>query len=220
MDINKHFECSNVRPEDYVKFASFQLKDQAADWFQQYKDSRGGRVITWTDFCQDFKAHHIPTSVVESKREEFRNLKQGNMSVYEYNKQFQKLAHFAKQDVPDEKSMIYQFRGGLREDLQLALVLVEPTQFDQFYNMALKQEAARSSVRLLRRESETQFSLLLPHLCQLSNRSSGCLLLLRFVSLTSRRTKVAIVLPTLAIRTSLRIKLQSPMLLITVHSQR
>ena len=88
VDINKHFECSNVRPKDYVKFASFQLKDQAADWFQQYKDSRGGRVITWTDFCRDFKAHHIPTSVVESKREEFRNLKQGNMSVYEYNKQF------------------------------------------------------------------------------------------------------------------------------------
>ena len=38
--------------------------------------------------------------------------------------------------------MIYYFRGGLREDLQLALVLVEPTQFDHFYNMALKQEAA------------------------------------------------------------------------------
>ena len=36
--------------------------------------------------------------------------------------------------------MIYQFRGGLREDLQLALVLLEPTEFDQFYNMALKQE--------------------------------------------------------------------------------
>ena len=127
VDINKHFECSNVRPEDYVKFASFQLKDQATDWFQQYKDSRGGRVITWTDFCRDFKAHHIPTSVVESKREEFRNLKKGNMSGYEYNKQSQKLARFAKKDVPDEKSMIYQFRGGLREDLQLALVLIEPT---------------------------------------------------------------------------------------------
>ena len=85
VDINKHFECSNVRPEDYVKFASFQLKDQAADWFQQYKDSRGGHVITWTDFCRDFNAHHIPQSVVESKREEFRNLKQGNMSVYQFN---------------------------------------------------------------------------------------------------------------------------------------
>ena len=67
---------------------------------------------------------------------------QGSMSVYQYNIQFQKLARFAKQDVPDEKSMIYQFRGGLREDLQLALVLLEPTKFDQFYNMALNQEAA------------------------------------------------------------------------------
>ena len=51
-------------------------------------------------------------SVVESKREEFRNLKQGSLSVYQYNIQFQKLARFTKQDVLDEKSMIYQFRGG------------------------------------------------------------------------------------------------------------
>ena len=34
VDLCKHFECSNVRPEDFVKFASFQLKDQAAEWFQ------------------------------------------------------------------------------------------------------------------------------------------------------------------------------------------
>ena len=34
VDLGKHFECSNVRPEDFVKFASFQLKDQAAEWFQ------------------------------------------------------------------------------------------------------------------------------------------------------------------------------------------
>ena len=76
-------------------------------------------------------------------REKFRNLKQGSMSVYQYNTQFQNLARYAKQDVPDEKSKIYQFRGGLREDLQLALILSEPTEFDQFYNMALKQEAAQ-----------------------------------------------------------------------------
>ena len=81
--------------------------------------------------------------MVESKREEFRNLKQGSLSVYDYNKLFQKLAHFAKQDMPNEKSMIYQFRGGLREDIQLALVLFEPLRYDEFYNMELKQEAAQ-----------------------------------------------------------------------------
>ena len=65
------------------------------------------------------------------------------MTVYQYNILFQRLAHFAKQDVPDEKTMIYQFRGGLREDLQLAVVLFEPTKYDEFYNMALKQEVAQ-----------------------------------------------------------------------------
>ena len=80
--------------------------------------------------------------MVESKREEFRNLKQGSMSVYQYNILFQRLARFAKKDVPEEKRMIYQFRGDLREDLQLALMLFEPTKYDELYNMALKQEAA------------------------------------------------------------------------------
>ena len=76
-------------------------------------------------------------------REKFRNLKQGSMSVYQYNSEFQNLARYAKQDVPDEKSKIYQFRGGLREDLQLALVLHEPLVFDQFYKLALKFEAVQ-----------------------------------------------------------------------------
>ena len=100
-------------------------------------------MITWDEFHQDFKAHHIPQSVFESKREEFRNLKQGSLSVYQYNIMFQRLACFVKQDVPDGKSMIYRFRGGLREDLQLALVLFESKKYDEFYNMAMKQEAAQ-----------------------------------------------------------------------------
>src|SRR4051812_27997851 len=65
------------------------------------------------------------------------------MSVYQYNTQFQKLSHFARQDIPDEKSMIYQFRRGLREDLQLALVLFDPLKYDEFYDIALKQEATQ-----------------------------------------------------------------------------
>ena len=39
--------------------------------------------------------------------------------------------------------MIDQFGGGLREDLQLALMLFETKEYDAFYNMALKQEAAQ-----------------------------------------------------------------------------
>src|SRR6187399_1758081 len=65
------------------------------------------------------------------------------MTVHQYNVKFQNLARYAKQDIPDAKSKIYQFRGGLKDELQLALTLFEPDEFDKFYNMALKQEAAQ-----------------------------------------------------------------------------
>src|SRR6187399_1732777 len=65
------------------------------------------------------------------------------MTVHQYNVKFQNLARYAKQDIPDAKSKIYQFRGGLKDKLHLALTLFEPDEFDKFYNMALKQEATQ-----------------------------------------------------------------------------
>ena len=80
--MNKHFECSNVRLEDFVKFATFQLKGEAAEWWQQLKDSRGDIVISWDGFCTDFGAHYIPASSAEEMREKFRRLKQGGSSEF------------------------------------------------------------------------------------------------------------------------------------------
>ena len=144
------------------------------------------------------------------------------MSVYQYNIMFQRLARFAKQDVIDEKGMIYQFRGGLREDLQLPLVLFEPTKYHDFYNMALKQEAAqlkcdasKKRVRDATPSSSTQVATkqqkywLPPPPCS--------------ISLISRRAKVAMDLPTHATQdfgTRLRLMLQDQVLRITGHSWR
>ena len=106
------------------------------------KDSRGARVITWDEFYRDFRSHYISSSFVEEMREKFRRLKQGGNSVYKYKVEFHELARYALQDIPDQKSKIYQFRGGLKEDLQLALALHDPEEFDKFYNLALRAEAA------------------------------------------------------------------------------
>ena len=62
--------------------------------------------------------------------------------MYKYNVEFHELARYALQDIPDQKSKIYQFRGGLREDFQLTLALHDPDEFDKFYNLALRVEAA------------------------------------------------------------------------------
>ena len=96
------------------------------------KDSRGARVITWDEFCRDFRSHYIPSNFVEEMRGKFRCLKQGGDSMYKYIVEFHELARYVLKDIPDQKSKIYQFRGGLKEDLQLALALHDPEEFDKF----------------------------------------------------------------------------------------
>ena len=104
-------------------------------------------MISWDDFCKDFRTHYIPSSFVEEMHEKFRRLKQGGSSVYMYNVEFRELTLYALQDILDQKSKIYQFRGGLKEDLQLALALHDPEEFDKFYNLALRAEAALLRVK-------------------------------------------------------------------------
>lgn len=99
-------------------------------------------MISWDDSCRDFRAHYITASFVEEMREKFRRLKQGSSPVYKYNVEFQELARYAKQDISYQKSKIYQFRGALKEDSELALALHDPLEFGQFYNLALRAEAA------------------------------------------------------------------------------
>ncbi|KAI5011870.1 hypothetical protein ZWY2020_024004 [Hordeum vulgare] len=67
-DMIKHYECNNVRPEDFVKFATFQLKGQAAVWWQRLKDSRGSRMISWDEFCRDFRAEAALLRVENSRK--------------------------------------------------------------------------------------------------------------------------------------------------------
>ena len=95
-------------------------------------------MITWDEFCRDFRSHYIPSRFVEEIREKFMRLKQGGNSVYKYNTEFDELARYALQDIPDQKSKIYQFRGDLKDDLQLAFALHDPNEFDKFYNLALR----------------------------------------------------------------------------------
>ena len=61
-------------------------------------------MISWDEFCRDFRFQYIPSSFVEEMREKFRHLKQGGNSVYKYDVEFREVARYALQDIPDQKS--------------------------------------------------------------------------------------------------------------------
>jgi hypothetical protein len=45
-----------------------------------------GHQITWAEFKQAFKEHHIPKALMDIKMKELLALKQGSDMVYEYAK--------------------------------------------------------------------------------------------------------------------------------------
>src|SRR4051812_15308076 len=143
-EIKKHFTANVVRPEDYVTFASFQLQGAAGSWYSTYKENRGEAAITWDDFVLDFIAAHIPSGLIERKREEFLALRQGDRSVQEYNLAFVRLARYAPEEVSTEAKRIARFRGGLATDIKYALTQSSPRLFSEFVDQAIRQESAEA----------------------------------------------------------------------------
>jgi hypothetical protein len=43
-----------------------------------------GHAVTWTEFKQAFKSHHIPKGLMDRKMRELLALKQGSDTVYHY----------------------------------------------------------------------------------------------------------------------------------------
>src|SRR3954464_4983690 len=114
--MKKHFKTNLVRPEDYVTFATFQLQGAAGSWYSTYKDKKGDAVIRWDEFVADFRAAHIPSGLIERKREEFLARQQGDRSVQQYNLAFIRLSRYAPEEVSSEAKRISRFRGGLATD--------------------------------------------------------------------------------------------------------
>ena len=82
------------------------LRNDAWIWWDMVKRICDVTVMTCTDFLVEFNAKYYSQAVINSKAE-FIRLKQGNMSVLEYVKRFDKLSRFALDMVATEASKIW-----------------------------------------------------------------------------------------------------------------
>lgn len=61
--------------------------------------------------------------------EDFLELKQGKMAVFEYEKEFIRLSKYTKDLVSDEVGLCIRFEGGLNEELRVLLSTLELKDF-------------------------------------------------------------------------------------------
>ncbi|KAK1641847.1 hypothetical protein QYE76_059652 [Lolium multiflorum] len=82
--MENNLEVAGVEANEKVLFATHYLAGPARAWWTSTRAMNGGQVMTWADFKLKFSKYHVPPGLIKKMRDEFRELKQGRMTVVEY----------------------------------------------------------------------------------------------------------------------------------------
>ncbi|KAK1678126.1 hypothetical protein QYE76_038974 [Lolium multiflorum] len=82
--IENNLEVAGVEAAEKVLFATHYLSGPARAWWTSARAMNAGQMMTWEDFKLKFSKYHVPQGLIKKMRDEFRELKQGRMSVVEY----------------------------------------------------------------------------------------------------------------------------------------
>ena len=104
--------------------------------------------LTWEFFVQEFRAKYVTDTYRDSKWKQFLNLKQRNLSVAEYEKEFSHLSKYAPKLVLTEAFRCRQFEDGLHDSIKRYLAPMTSLQTVNFYQLvqaAMKVERIETS---------------------------------------------------------------------------
>ncbi|KAA0036931.1 gag-protease polyprotein [Cucumis melo var. makuwa] len=108
-------------------------------WWETAERMLGGDVskITWEQFKENFYAKSFSANVKHAKLQEFLNLEQSDMTVEQYDAEFDMLSRFAPDVVRDEAARTEKFVRGLRLDLQGIVRALRPATHADALRIAL-----------------------------------------------------------------------------------
>ncbi|KAK1611393.1 hypothetical protein QYE76_035066 [Lolium multiflorum] len=86
--MENNLEVAGVDENEKVLFATHYLAGPARAWWTSARALNAGQMMTWADFKLKFSKYHVPPGLIKKMRDEFRELKQGRMSVVEYRDGF------------------------------------------------------------------------------------------------------------------------------------
>ncbi|KAK1615215.1 hypothetical protein QYE76_020732 [Lolium multiflorum] len=101
--VENNLEVAGVEENEKVLFATHYLAGPARAWWTSTRAMNAGQMMTWADFKLKFSKYHVPPGLIKKMRDEFRELKQGRMSVVEYRDRFLTLSRLLKNTAPAQQ---------------------------------------------------------------------------------------------------------------------
>ena len=123
MQIEKVLEAMEITSDaTRIRLAAFHLEGEAQVWWKWARTSRDLEAMTWAEFQEMFMGKYFPDTARHAKAQEFLELKQGAMSVMDYDARFTELTRFADDYVATDMAKVRRFENGLKLSIQARIV--------------------------------------------------------------------------------------------------
>jgi hypothetical protein len=146
--IEKKLLIDQCTDREEVLFAAHQLYVSATDWWDAHSATHlNAEAITWDQFKTSFHAHFVLDGLLGLKKQEFRDLTQGNMSAAEYLNCFTYLSRYSPEVNTDSKKQ-YLFLRGLHNEIQLQLLNTDYANFQKLVEKAIVMESKQAEIEM------------------------------------------------------------------------
>uniref|UniRef100_A0ACD5UN03 Uncharacterized protein n=1 Tax=Avena sativa TaxID=4498 RepID=A0ACD5UN03_AVESA len=110
--MEKYMVAMELPSHKRVLFVAFSLKGPADDWWSGVRAAYPGEP-TWAIFVQQFTTKYYPETFKEEMSEKLKTIKQGKLSINEYEAEFSKMVLFVDHVKHDEAAKARAFFRGL-----------------------------------------------------------------------------------------------------------
>ncbi|GKB27599.1 putative reverse transcriptase domain-containing protein [Tanacetum coccineum] len=133
------FHISNCPPRYQVKYASCTLLDSALSWWNSHKRIVGvdaAYSMMWKAVMKLMTEVYCPRNEIQKIETELWNLTVKGNDVTAYNQRFQELTLLCTKMVPKEEDQVKKYIGGLSDNIQGNVIVVEPTRLQDAIRIA------------------------------------------------------------------------------------
>ncbi|XP_020094888.1 uncharacterized protein LOC109714600 [Ananas comosus] len=119
MHIEKLFRDTFLEERDRVWLATHHLDGEAHRWWLDIQDnpSTDLTAISWRRFKELLLEHYVPDSVKRKMEQDLRNLRQGDKTMAEYEREFSRLLHCVPFVIQDDEDKARIFERGLQPSI-------------------------------------------------------------------------------------------------------
>ncbi|XP_073153314.1 uncharacterized protein [Henckelia pumila] len=140
------FHYMDLGDVDRVRCMTFLLKDDAALWFEGVEKTVDITTLTWEAFKTLFYEKYYTAEVRTQLKKEFMSLRQGDLSVSEFVRKFERGCHFVLLIGNDEAEKLQHFVACLRPTIRRDVMMAEPVDYAAAVRKAMRSEQSLKDI--------------------------------------------------------------------------